>query len=456
MYINQTKDVVSKIPPLKTLTLFTTALCNLKCSYCYICKDNTNALKKIDNDILTDWKNGNYITRLKTQFDRRDLNSIDQLSLWGGETLLGMDRFIPYIKDFKEVLPSFNTVDFSTNFVIPSTIEITQELFDELSKVAGNETFQVFYQVSIDGPEELNDRNRGKGVTKQVLENYKRLLNIKIPENIKVGFSTKPTLSVDSFNYFLSEDNIENYYRFFDEEFFQRYLKDNKNKNFSCYLGIPNYAEPYDYTTADGLMLAEIFKKMEQVSIKHNFEGFKGRSLVPYVSRFNIPYNLESPYMRELGGVGCGKIINDVCMVPNNKFAVCHRSLFDSYVDYHNTRIQASEKEAEEFVDKCTFDLDQYKRLRRGLATSYIYTHKTTASHLDAIMNVNAQAGLIDEKYKKKENRYPVINFCKTFSLCLDNNYRLSGSLTVPAYWWIKLLCNGAFDVMLREIKRVN
>ena len=33
------------------ITLFTTALCNLNCGYCYICKDATGCLKQIDDDL---------------------------------------------------------------------------------------------------------------------------------------------------------------------------------------------------------------------------------------------------------------------------------------------------------------------------------------------------------------------------------------------------------------------
>ena len=41
----------------KHCTLFTTALCNLNCSYCYICKDSEGGLHQIDKDIENDFKN---------------------------------------------------------------------------------------------------------------------------------------------------------------------------------------------------------------------------------------------------------------------------------------------------------------------------------------------------------------------------------------------------------------
>jgi pyruvate formate-lyase activating enzyme-like uncharacterized protein len=47
------------------ITLFTTALCNLNCNYCYICKDAKNCLLDIDKQIDEDFKNNTYINQIK-------------------------------------------------------------------------------------------------------------------------------------------------------------------------------------------------------------------------------------------------------------------------------------------------------------------------------------------------------------------------------------------------------
>lgn len=53
---------VGSTPEFSCLTVFTTALCNLNCSYCYICKDKNGGLKQIDEDIKKMFENGDYIT----------------------------------------------------------------------------------------------------------------------------------------------------------------------------------------------------------------------------------------------------------------------------------------------------------------------------------------------------------------------------------------------------------
>lgn len=443
------------IEPLQSITLFTTALCNLKCSYCYICKDNMNSLAKMDQEIKKDWEDNNYINRLKSDFSKTDLNNINHISLWGGEPLIGMDRFIPKVNEFKELLPNFNWIDFSTNLTLPNAVDIIEDLLNAISfnKNFTNKNWcNIDLQISIDGPEELNDSSRGKGVTSKILDNYNRLLKIKVPDNIKLAISTKPTLSMDSIESFKSLDYVNNYYKFFDTEFYEKYLLDNKSDNLRLFLGIANYAEPYDYTTQDGLQLAEVYKVFEEASHKNNFKGFYRRSLVPYVSRYPIlASNLKKSFCYECGGA-CGKIVFDACLIPKNKYAVCHRSLFDGYVDYHNSRIGGVD---EDYEDNCTFDLSQYNKLRYALNQIYHNSNKQIKIDMDQMINLHALAGTIDSKYLLPQNRLPVVNFMGQVAMCLDSNMHLHGSLYTQPYWWIKFLLNGAFDSILREIKRL-
>ena len=47
--------------PIRHATIFTTALCNLNCKYCYICKDTAGGLKHIDEDIIQSFENREFI-----------------------------------------------------------------------------------------------------------------------------------------------------------------------------------------------------------------------------------------------------------------------------------------------------------------------------------------------------------------------------------------------------------
>lgn len=440
---------------LYSLTLYTTALCNLNCSYCYICKDNQNSLKKIDNDIKEDWENKNYLKRIQDQLSQQDRNSIQHISLWGGETLIGLPRFTPQFKEFLYYLPRFSSVDFSTNLTLTNSIKLIEDLIDEINNnYNGEKKFRLTIQISVDGPEELNDFNRGKGTTKKILENFNKLLKIKKREKVFLEVTTKPTLSTDSFDLFQTEEDVYNYYNFFEQNFYNAYLKNNVGID-SFFLGVPNYAEPFDYSKEDGIRFAKICELFESVSKQNSFKGFSNRSLLPYVSRYPISLNnLNREYTYSCGG-GCGKIIYDCCMIPKNKFSVCHRSLFDSYVEYHNSATGDKIPE-NEFYDNCTFDLVQFIKLRNAINTIYSSPSKMIPIDTDQMIKLYALAGQIDKKYIYRENRIPVINFMAQVGMCLDANMKLNGSLFTQGFWWIKLFLNGAFDIFIREIRRLN
>lgn len=454
MYI--TKPLDKDIIP-ERLTLYTTALCNLKCSYCYICKDNTNALKKIDDDIKVDWENNNYIKRLKYDFPKEYLENIKGIDLWGGETLIGMDRFTKSFHNFKEILPNLNFIQFSTNFVAPHTLDILKRLIDEISKnISIDEIFTIYLQISVDGPEDINDLNRGKGVTEKILKNYNDFLDINIPSNIQVCISTKPTLSRDTFESFLDYDYVKRYYFFFNDNFYKPFLNKSDSKINSVFCGIPNYAEPFNYSVADGVMLTSVFKVFQEVGKKEEIPAFEGRSLVPYVSRFNFnKKNFYNPINYICGGA-CGKLVYDITMVPHDKYCVCHRSLFDAYVDYSNTKVDNTEMNYDEYMtsQRATLSKEDYIKLRKAIVQSYLYPTKQIGVDMDTMIKLNAKAGLILPKYLNAKERLPVVNFMETSSMCLDSNYRLQGSLFCQPFWWIRLFLNGAFDIMMEEVER--
>lgn len=450
-----TKERENDILP-SGITLYTTALCNLNCTYCYICKDNTNALKEIDNDIKEDWETGNYIKRLKEDFPPTYLKTIKRIDLWGGETLIGMDRFTNSFLDFCKVLPNFQNISFSTNLVVPNTIEILQRLLNKISEKP-DRVFYIDLQISIDGPEEINDKNRGKGVCKKVLENYNKLLELNIPENVDIYICTKPTLSNDTFDYFLNKENCKNFYLFFNDNFYIPFRKNKITKIKEVFCGIPNYAEPYNYSVEDGVTLAVIFKNFQEVEKENDIPAFRNRSLVPYVSRnYNPNINIFAPYEYSCGG-GCGKLVHDITMITKNKYSVCHRSIFDAYIDYSNTKKNNNGMTYDEYLlqSRAAMTKEDFFKARKALIKSYLYPSKWTTVDIDSMILLSAKAGLILPKYLKKKNRIPVVNFMSGVSPCLDSNYRLQGSFFVQPCWWIRLLLNGAFDIMLEEIQKL-
>ena len=67
-------------PKFQGITLFTTALCNLNCGYCYICKDTGGNLKKIDDDIAKDFETGEQIKQV-LEIDPENRDNINNVKL---------------------------------------------------------------------------------------------------------------------------------------------------------------------------------------------------------------------------------------------------------------------------------------------------------------------------------------------------------------------------------------
>lgn len=442
-----------RIEPLQELTLFTTALCNLQCTYCYICKDNNHALKKIDNDLARDWQAHAYPFRARTELRYEDIQNIRTLSLWGGEPLIGMRRFLPQFQEFYELFPSLNTVDFSTNLTLPNAVEILDELFRTIGGTAKRGDFTVTLQISIDGPACINNKNRGAGTTEKILENFRKLLALDIPDNVQVQVSTKPTLSNETFEWFLEEENVRKYYGFFEQAFWQPY-RAAQTKLSSLFLGIPNYAEPFGYTKEDGETFAQVCRVFQQVSRAHCMEGFRGRSLVPYVDRYSMGGSRGTQYDSYLCGGACGKLVYGATMTPHGRYSVCHRTLFDSYVEYHNTAHDAAlTAEAPYIDDGCNFGPEQFRKQRQAVNYLYHDPHKLLCADTKTMLKLLAAANMIDPKYREEHALEEVLNFMCRPGMCLASNKEVCHSLFVQPYWWPRLFLNGAMDVMLEELR---
>lgn len=455
---------VNKIEPMKGISVFSTALCNLKCSYCYICK-NGKALKPIDDAIAKDHAEGNYIKQL-LQFSEEDRNSITKLDIWGGEPLLHLDRVTDNIEGYFDVLPNLEKVFFSTNFTVEGSIDKIKRLISKLEHEARKKSKKLALeiQISIDGYEKINDMNRGKGTTQKILKHFKDLLDVKYDTDlIHIKVFTKPTLSTDSFKYFQTKEDAIKYYAFFEDEFYQKWKASGSNIQFL--ISIPNYAEPFEYTKEDGIKFAKICRIIQEVSRENHFEGYKGYSLVPYA--MVLSYSLKDEWldlnkMDRLGymcGGGCGHIRTACTLTPGNRVSACHRGFFDDFNEYAEIHTKeyndAYAKNMAQITanNRWNYTMDEFEKARESMNLIYNHPNKTKTLQTKKILQLYAYAGLIDEKYKEERYANQAAQIYSMKSMCVQNNIEVTGSMFVDQLAMVKLLFNGAFDVIVEELE---
>ena len=198
----------------KNLIFYLTATCNLKCKYCYI--DKSPCLVEIDELLKNSYNSDYYFNFAKELVDK---NTLKKIEFWGGEPSYGLPRFYSLLSKFIDYYPNLEEFVMSTNLT-------TETFFDDFYgflKILSNykeRKFLFTLQLSIDGPEEINDKNRGIGTTKKFIKNYKKFLETieeNTPSNVDISFHFKSTLTLEDIKNLQTKQNIIDYFKFSDE-----------------------------------------------------------------------------------------------------------------------------------------------------------------------------------------------------------------------------------------------
>jgi MoaA/NifB/PqqE/SkfB family radical SAM enzyme len=465
------------------MTLFTTALCNLNCGYCYICKDAAGGLAQIDKDLEQDFANDQYIKQV-LDYDPELRNTIDGITLWGGEPFLHMERFTDHIKAYFDAFPNFNKIMTSTNFTIPNQAKIIEHLLKEIGKYYnGNVYFNFDLQISIDGYPEMNDFGRGKGTTEKFLKNFRDLCDIDYDTSkIILSVHTKPTLSKETMHFLDTPEKCIKWYTFFDTELYQ--VQKENNAKWNYHNSVFNCASPSEWTKEDGYTYAKINQNIldSQKYIQETCESWRSdvtliplaitgltslssRSSCKRCGTVQVDRSLEEAgksYRNPKCGGGCGSFTGNIVPIPKGMFTMCHRGLFDEYVEYaNNVQKQGSinglsDKYFGAHNTKDWLYTPEEMRQAHNMMVPF-ETSPNQILYTDLILFVReyAKAGLIDPKYTSIAEIEKTLPAFMENSICLQDNYIMNGSWTTRNCLEIPLFYNGAMDIVVSELDRV-
>lgn len=433
----------------ETAVFFTCGICNLNCRYCNI--DKNPILKDIDKILEESFKDDYYFNRVKKYFPNKwQLKTIET---WGGEPFLTMDRIYKTLHSIINYYPYFNHMYSSTNFSYDTWLDQFYGLMDQFAMYE-ERIFNYTLQLSCDGPEYINDAGRGQGVTKKCLNNFNKLLETlpeRLPKNVKLLVTLKPTLDSYSISELNSKEKIIEYYQFFENNFIIP-LANLDCKNVQFILPIPNTASPAPTTQAQGIEFAALTKNCKEIE-KEPEKYFKYyKRIMPYSSTI-CQTCLTYKYPHHTCGAGSSMI----GFLPNDIIAICNESFTQIIGDYK--RVMASNIKsksgasitfdsflAEQHCSLCVTD-EQFEQFEKAM---HNYNNPNTTARLGALTSMIvalAIAGQIEPIFIDQQNALKAAIFLQSHTaFCVKDNLNMTGSSTLTPIGRIRLLLNGAMQ----------
>lgn len=439
---------------LGSLTLYTSALCNLKCKYCYIPKNPE--LLDFDNYLKKSFDGDYYIDLLNKLEDYYDTSVVQEIAMWGSEPSYGFSRCKNIIS---KILDKYRTIDIissSSNLTTDCYFEGLKDIIDvALSK---GRTFIIKQQISIDGPHWVNDFNRGKGTTDKVIENFDRLLKFikNTPVGIKYKLSLKPTLHIDQIRKLDTEEKIIEYYKFFEDNFLEKFYSYGLSDDHSFSFVNATYISPYNYTQQDGIDYSNFIKLSYDIYKKGIL---KYSCPVKRTLRSKNTCSTYNPYGMSCNNPFCGSCFHNIGLLPDYYLCICHRSfssIYEKYIenaskyssDYVNNRQFRGLADMKPMcfkIDELPIYFDTFKSYQNSFST-------TIVSNFANMVRELATIGQIDKKYADEKEALKVANSYMNFNnLCPKNCSDVTGSISTPSFGTLRLMLNGALDTYLKE-----
>lgn len=433
-----------------TAVLYSTAVCNLNCTYCYINKNQ--GLKAIDNVLAESFADPEYYFNfIRDYFPHR--GDLLELEVWGAETFLHMERVFPTLHKLIGFYPFFRRFFASTNFSYPDWPDKVLDLLNQFSGYAPRR-FDVHLQLSLDGPEHITDQTRGRGVTRLCLQNYDRLLERadEIPENVSLFLAFKPTLSIDTMYQLDTKEEIIEYYRFF-EDLIQKVVDLNRC-NLNVNYPVPNVGVPVPAGKADGEYFAWLVRNCREIEQETPFRFY--REITPFST--NVRPRDEDTYNYPCFNCGTGS--KNVGFLPNRLISSCHNGFVDVLEDYekHFQANPDSSIDAKLFQpthNKFTHTEAEYAAYEKQISHYNAPGSLCRMGCLAGFIRTLALAGEIEEKYATEEGAFRGAELYQSCTCnCMRDNYMVTGSTSLQPEGMIKLLLNGAVDHIIPDCRK--
>ena len=450
-------------PHINYVTLYTAAVCNLKCEYCYICKNK--GLEIIDSELAKCYEQKDYFFNMyKNYVGVEGLGELRTLHLMGGEPLLKAQRVIPAIETFVANCRNLDRILIYSNFAHDNVLEPIKLLNEMLGKYS-DRRFEVEFQISIDGPADINDKQRGAGVTEKIIANLKELATNKffVQPNLLITVHPKSTIDPKYIDAFLDKDYVINYYKFFEDNFYDIITSIRHPQIQLGALNIPIIATPWEATQEDGKKVAklvEVFNEIDHLNHSQHIFRYYNESINWFYSRVvhdvlfkNATYSIDTPY--------CPFGSERLSLLPDNQLSGCHRVFTDYCEDYLkdyktdliNRDIFLSSEVAKDFIYKDAAGLQLYNKKIKAFNKQSRDKSAYNCYNLNLI-KLLAKTGQIDPKYESDELAFEAFKIIHALSsACAYNNIIYFGHEMLNSTATYKLYLNGVVENIIASAK---
>lgn len=434
----------------KTCVLYTTAVCNLNCSYCYI--DKNPALKRIDDMLDKSFEGDYYFDFIREMFP--NIGQLETIEVWGGEPFLRMDRIYHTLHRVIGHYPFFRTIFASTNHAFDGWVDQVLGLAQQFGKYPDRD-FTFSLQLSVDGPPEIQDKNRGAGVAEKCEKNFRELLarvGDTLPGNVTLIMHHKPTLTLETIRMLSNKQAIRDYYTYFDNLIHE--VRALGFTNVQMMPNLPNTAQPIPAAREDGEMFAQFCRLCRELELEN-----KETKFVQYYDhflphrRFYVPYGPTSYRYRDFT---CGTGHTVVGLLPGRIVSACHNGFVDLVGEYKKL---STANEGRTVIDPSMFFSQaptrfaipqmEYPAYERHMGHFAKNGTSARLAGITAQILMLAMTGQVDEKYiDEKEALQAAIFYQSHMSFCVRDNYAVTGSVSTVPLGMLRLFLNGAKDVI--------
>lgn len=434
-----------------SLVLYTAATCNLNCRYCYI--DKNKALVEIDNILDESFKGDYYEKFIHEMFPNS--SQLREIQTWGGEPFLRMDRLH---NTLRRIIPSYpNLSDFfsSTNMAFG---EWTDQFFG-LMNVFGNfpqRQFNYCLQISLDGPEEFTDDTRGKGTTQKLTTVFHKMLSMigdNLPPNVNLTLQFKPTLDTYTLRKLDSKEAVLKYYAIFDSMAGEIRALGFDNVSFSP--TVPNLACPCVATQDDGVFFTKLCKITRELETTKPFKHIEVLTPFAFGWKGDIRLSLGHP------NYTCGTGYTHLGLLPNDLVSTCHNGFVDVISDYkrlvtaNNGKTTIDAKlfmSQQQYNSRLIYHKDEYPKFEDQMICFNCGGTTARVATIATQIMLLAHASQILPIYKDHTEAMKASIFYQSHtSFCIRDNHSSTGSVTTVHNGMLKLLFNGAHQLLERD-----